>query len=305
MAAKTSREPMRIGADPEVFVFRDDKIVPVCGLVGGTKDNPIKIDLGQNKKGMLGSYAYQEDNVAFEFNIPACSRATDFVEAIRRMRTWMSQFLASKGLEWRNKAAQKFTANALDHPLAQTIGCNPDMWAYKQGVGYERQAFNIKDLGQHRYCGGHIHLGYDKKAIPPNIMAQLVDLLINVPHLRFDKQGPRRNFYGLPGVYREKPYGIEYRTFSSFWLQDGFELPVFAECFFELMRMVENQDDGLVRLYQNTDWDRVKSIITNESVKDAADLCNQVAEQMHGIGIAQRAQHIDYAIQRARQDNGA
>lgn len=300
MAAKTDKEPVRIGADPEVFVFRDGKIVPVCGLVGGTKDNPIKVDIAQNKKGMIGSYAYQEDNVAFEFNIPACSRGADFVDAIRRMRQWMSNFLAEKGLEWRNKAAQKFTANALDHPLAQVIGCNPDMWAYKQGVGYERQAFNIKQLGNYRYCGGHIHLGYDRKAIPPNIMAQLVDLLITIPHLRFDKQGPRRQFYGLPGVYREKPYGIEYRTFSNFWLQDGFELGIFAECFFELMNMVQDQDDGLVRLYQTVDWGLVERTITNESTKDAADLCNQVDAYFGSVGLASKTQHIQYAMQRAR-----
>ena len=55
-----------LGTDPELFLYSEDyfKFVPVCGLVGGTKDEPIPINLEND------GFTLQEDNVALEFTIP-------------------------------------------------------------------------------------------------------------------------------------------------------------------------------------------------------------------------------------------
>ena len=265
-----------LGADPEVFVYRDNKIVPVCGLVGGTKDEPIKVEMGDPIPGSIGNYAYQEDGVAFEFNIPAATSARNFESHIRAMKIWMTRFLGDKGLEWRSKPQHKFTLNQLVHPSTQIIGCDPDMWAYKLDGAYERKPFTIEDLGTTRYCGGHIHLGYNREDVPSHIMAQLVDLFVTIPFLKHDKQGGRREKYGLPGVYRDKPYGIEYRTFSNFWVADKFPLQSFSNCLFELMSLTGSSTEMLVNLYRATDWERVKRIITDEDVKASGDVSRNV-----------------------------
>ena len=37
--------------------------------------------------------------------------------------------------------------------------------------------------------------------------------------MRMDTDQKRRTLYGKAGAYREKSYGVEYRTLSSFWLK--------------------------------------------------------------------------------------
>mgnify|MGYP003511945562 CR=1 FL=1 len=53
---------LTIGADPEMFLYSEteEKFVPVCGLVGGTKKEPIPV----TKEG----HSLQEDNVMVEIS---------------------------------------------------------------------------------------------------------------------------------------------------------------------------------------------------------------------------------------------
>lgn len=208
-----------LGADPEMFVRSAARKVriPICGLVGGTKTKPIRFP------GLPATFMYQEDNVAFEVNVPPSSDSRTFATNVQHVLDAGTKLLAPKGLTVDlTLSAHRFSDEELSHPLAQTIGCTPDKCAYSpEGDDpVVREPFEIKDLGNWRFTGGHIHFGYDKTLLPEHVMVRLIDAFVYLPFLPKDTQRARRSKYGLAGLYRSKPYGLEYRTPSNFWLQD-------------------------------------------------------------------------------------
>ena len=46
------------------------------------------------------------------------------------------------------------------------------------------------------------------------------DLYLGVPSVILDNDTERRKLYGKAGCLRPKPYGVEYRTLSNFWIWD-------------------------------------------------------------------------------------
>lgn len=271
----------RIGADPEVFVRqRTDKtkfgslqIVPICGLVGGTKEKPIpitSIPMSARAKA-VGQFAYQEDGVAFEVNVPASRSAEDFTYSIQTVVQHMTAMLADKNLTMDfSKPFHVFTPEQLNLPAAREIGCSPDFNAWEGEAGVKRNPFSDKDLGNERFCGGHLHLQYNYNNVPRHIMAQFMDVVCALPTLFWDKQGNRRKFYGLPGLYREKEYGIEYRTLSNFWLRrDTFEhiLYPMAREVLRLGALANEEPSTLELAYSEIPWDDVRRAITTEDYK--------------------------------------
>ena len=221
-----------LGADPEMFVrdINTKQIVPICGKVGGTKGIPTPYvshaataaKMQWYNKSWNNEFKYLEDNVAFEFNVPPAAAAELFNETINVALVGAGLILKDAGLApVYDRSSIRFAASALEHPGAQTIGCDPDIHAY--GKDYEPQArppFSIQDLGLWRHCGGHLHFSYDKEKIPDHVFVQLVDVLVYYPIVFKDLQRARRKFYGLAGLYRSKNYGIEYRSMSNFWLRN-------------------------------------------------------------------------------------
>jgi hypothetical protein len=121
------KNPM-LGTDPELFLYSEEKskFVPVCGLVGGTKDEPIPIS---NIKG----FSLQEDNVAAEFTIPPVTNITDWVNNINFVKNYITDtILTPKGLIPKYIAAARFTHEDLDSKQAQHMGCDPSFnaWTY-------------------------------------------------------------------------------------------------------------------------------------------------------------------------------
>ena len=66
-------------------------------------------------------------------------------------------------------------------------------------------------------AGGHVHVG-GVEDINPKTMVRMLDLTVGLLDI-FDTDTRRREFYGQPGRYRDKPYGVEYRSLSNFWIQ--------------------------------------------------------------------------------------
>lgn len=251
-----------LGADPEMLV-RDKLtklIVPVCGKIGGTKDKPvtfIKTD-GQPLQG----YMYQEDNVSFEVNIPPAQSASTFIRSIEKVLHYSEKKLVEAGLyaDTRN-AAHRFAADQLLSDQAKTIGCDPDMCAYggADDAPMAREPFDIKDLGTWRYAGGHVHFGYDPDlGVPHHVIVRLIDACVYLPILHKDKQKARRPKYGLAGLYRPKPYGVEYRSMSNFWLSDP---AVVAGRCFQLMYDLHNNLELIHAFYQALPIEKIKECI--------------------------------------------
>jgi len=209
MSKKQLVENIKVGADPEMFLWSNTyhKFVPVCGLVGGTKDNPLAItDEG---------HALQEDNVAVEFCIPPCTNSYDFIRHITFVKDYINNtVLAPMDLVAKCVASARFTDEDLQNPQAQLFGCDPD---YNAWTSEENKVDKNDPLL--RTAAGHIHVGYDSPNSDISIsIVQAMDLFLGLPSVLLDTDTERRKMYGKAGAFRFKKYGVEYRVLGNFWL---------------------------------------------------------------------------------------
>lgn len=228
-----SKDRVRIGCDPEIFLIDyREKIVPITGLVGGTKHATaplISLLSSKLKEGDAAHYkklfkstefGVLEDGACLEFNTPSFNDWDRFCGTISNVMSFIEQWAASKGLRVAYNTPEATFDEALFEKNAalKDIGCSPDFDAYSNA--HSRKPVTHETLGNKRYSGGHIHLGYNVDLVPPFIMAKLLDLVFGLPLIILgEKQKGRRVFYGQAGTYRPKPYGVEYRTPSNIWLQ--------------------------------------------------------------------------------------
>lgn len=265
---------IRIGADPELFVKnKAGNVIPICGYIGGTKTTPKPIT---DETFPLGKgWSLQEDGAALEFNLPPFATAEDFGYSLGHFMSWLSPFLARKELSiaWGPEAS--FTDKDLEpFPSARVLGCDPDYDAYGE-TSFLRKAFSAEQFGGKRYAAGHIHLGYDVSKVPHEIMAKLLDIYVALPTIRVDKQAGRRNFYGKAGLYRPKPYGIEYRTPSNWWLHPQVATVTsnanlvthLAHSVLMLGSLTETEVERLQNLFRVAPWHEIKTAIDTENVE--------------------------------------
>lgn len=191
-----------IGCDPEIFLMQDGKYISAIGKIGGSKLMPRPID-------MVG-HMVLEDNVAVEFNIPPAEDYQNFRKSIQHVMKHLKKELP--GYEFSQESAVSFEPDQLEDPMAQEFGCDPDYNAWTKDVNPKPCA----DDRSLRSCGGHIHVGFDR--LDPIQVVRSMDLHLGVPSIKLDKGDLRRKLYGNAGAYREKPYGVEYRTLSNFWI---------------------------------------------------------------------------------------
>ncbi len=200
-----------LGSDPEVFIFSEaeNRIVSSIGLVGGSKWEPKPV--GDS----LGFFV-QEDNVLAEFNIPPTSTKHDFVTAINLGLEYLTKVLPPNHKPF-VKASHNFEMSQLESDAAKAFGCEPDMNAW---TGKINPPPNSKIDPSLRSGGGHVVVGYKKPNHECNRqLIKYMDALLGVPSVLLDRDAKRRVLYGKAGAYRNKAYGVEYRTLSSFWIE--------------------------------------------------------------------------------------
>lgn len=194
-----------IGADPELFLIHKptNKLVSAVGLIGGSKESPLPIG---------NSCAIQEDNVAAEFCIPPAEDVNTFLASINFALHDLEKRAMEYGLSLaESKASAVFDEDQLWTLEAQTFGCDPDYNAYT-GTVNPRPTSSNKNL---RSCGGHVHIGTKYQ---PRDTIKVMDLFLGAPSVLLDPDTNRRALYGKAGAFRYKPYGVEYRTLSNFWI---------------------------------------------------------------------------------------
>lgn len=240
-----------IGTDPEFFLIsKDGSPVSAEGIIGGNKKNPIAISEDKPHNGL------QEDNVMVEITVPACIDA----ESLHREIELTIKHVEDKtGLKIVNAPSMRFPKEILDTPQAKTVGCDPDYNAYTKD-------FNpIPDLPDDiRFAGGHVHIGNDLLLDVNNVVkcVKLLDLFLGVPSVIMDTDVERKKVYGIPGRFRFKPYGIEYRTLSNFWTRD--------------VNYIEFIFQGISRALDNLDFqyneEQVYECIINNNVSLAKEI---------------------------------
>lgn len=197
-----------IGADPEVFLMdaKTQQIASAIGVLEGTKEKPEKI----------GNGALHKDNVLAELNIRPTKNPTQFSENITEMLDELRARANNAGLEVVFPAHAYMHEDYLATAEAQVFGCEPDYNAWELE---ENPVVNPDDAGNLRVAAGHVHISLSKVTPKTQLAcAQWCDVFLGVPAVFADPDSTRRQLYGKAGSFRPKPYGIEYRVLSNFWL---------------------------------------------------------------------------------------
>lgn len=270
---------LSIGADPEIFVADRSGVTSVIGHLGGSKYDPR----------MLNGYGLQEDNVLAEFSMPACGvhmGSEAFSKSVQEGITLITQSLQAKGLHTVPGSSHRFSPEQLKSygPKALEFGCDPDRNAY---IGdWNPAPANDSTL---RTAGGHVHLGIDNQFSNDDTIARMLakamDLYLGVPSVLLDQDVERRELYGKAGAYRNKPYGIEYRTLSNFWIHT----PEYRKWVFTQTERACNAANNANLLVSYFGEQAVQDCINESNVNLAEEIINALNIQMPRSYYAQAA----------------
>lgn len=199
-----------IGNDAEFILIKGKTPISSIGLIGGTKDNPLPVNLG----------ALQEDNVLAEINIKPAFSAQEWEHHIKEVVKQL-EYKLPKGVKISKLASAIFPDKALEHPKALRFGCDPD---YNAWTGSENPCPCLpKGMERLRSAGGHVHVGIKGLSRDAKMaLIRTMDALIGIQTVLLDKDKRRKNLYGKAGAMRLKPYGVEWRTPSNFWIFDEY-----------------------------------------------------------------------------------
>lgn len=200
-----------IGADPEIFVKdQNGGLLSAHNMIPGTKKDPYRVDKG----------AVQVDGMALEFNIDPAMDEHVFAENIAYVMQQMKKMIPhelyiSPVAHFGHEYIQQQPPEALE------LGCDPDYngWTLMP---------NPRPDGERpfRTASGHVHIGWDSMRNTEDFatfaesaaLAQQLDFYLGLPAMFADPDLIRKELYGKAGAFRNKPYGMEYRVLSNFWL---------------------------------------------------------------------------------------
>lgn len=261
-----------IGADPELFVTLDKEPVSAYKLIPGTKEKPFKVYGG----------AVQVDGTALEFNINPVKSKTDFIRNIEGVQKLMKAMVLAKGdYSFSLSPSVQYSQETFDKMKEEekAIGCEPDMNAYTFDMNPKTEDMITSRI---RSAGGHIHIGDYSKAKKGSWeffcdcarMARLMDQELGVYSLLWDGDDNRRKTYGVPGSFREKEYGVEYRTLSNAWLSNRKLLEIVWDFTLDAVNKFKKTDeqDDIDTYYQE--------ILLCNDTKSSFFKCNEKAEKV-------------------------
>lgn len=199
-----------IGADIEVFIMdrKNNEVVSAEPYAKGTKHEPFNFDPSNP------FFAVSLDNVAFEFCIPPAQNVVDWTANIKKSLEYIKSSIPEY-LDIEVRPSAVFHDKYLQTINAQTFGCEPDLNVWIRDYNPRPDAPN-KNL---RSAGGHIHVGYENPEVEiSEMIIKTMDLFIGIPSVLQEPDNDRKLLYGKAGCARFKPYGVEYRTVSNYYL---------------------------------------------------------------------------------------
>ena len=253
-----------IGSDPEVFICntKTKKVVSAIDLIPGAKGAPYT-------EGLPEGYGLQTDNILAEFNIPPVRDKNSFIHHIEFMKDYIRNFVKNinPDLDILCQASAKVPAKELKHPQAKEFGCMPDYCIYHEGPNVVSSAKNTTL----RSCGFHIHIGYENPNIDTSLnILRYIDAYVGIPSILYDTDSERRKLYGKAGCFRLTDYGFEYRTLSSYWINDRTRLEF-------ILGQLSRALNGYLSVTSIPDRNTVQNIINNNDV----DLATQIIKQYY------------------------
>lgn len=243
------------GSDPELVLFLEDKPKSAIDYIDGDTNERINIK----------NHEFYYDNVLAECAVSPAKSKKEFVQNLKECLQIFSGLVSPCKLV--AQASVDFPKSELNHQHARTVGCAKDFCAYEM----KQKEGPLKEIseGTLRSCGGHIHLGDEFLANDgpePILAVYMLDLFVGVPSVWLDKDPTskkRRKLYGHAGRYRVKPYGIEYRSLSNFWVKS----PELSELVYDLcMFSLDFVQDGSAWEYWDFNFD---NFLESNNLSDA------------------------------------
>ena len=267
-----------LGADPEVFVMSQTRPVPAYNMIPGTKKDPFPVKHG----------AVQVDGLALEFNIDPAKTEDEFVFNIREVMAQLMGMVPDPNLICFQSSINFHNEDLKGLPeIALELGCDPDWNAWTEEVNPEPEAH----VPTFRTAAGHLHVGWCTDADiedPVHIsgcfsLVKQMDILLGIPSRLETNDVERRKLYGMPGAFRPKTYGLEYRVLSNYWIRDE-----------EMMRLVYKRSRLAVELL--VEGHHLYEAYDREEVVDLMTTSHEDAVARHWMDIQATVKGLGYEI---------
>lgn len=246
-----------LGADPEMFIVdtsQNNKVISSLGIIPGKKGRPWADNFWK------AGFGLETDNILVEYNIPPAQTKEDFISNIEFMQEYIRKFVKriNENYDVQCVASREIEPDQLLHPEALLFGCDPDYNAYTLNINPKPEG----ERGLLRSAGAHIHFGV--KGIKEKDLIDIIklcDYYLGVASIVVDSDTKRRTLYGKAGSFRMQPWGIEYRSLSSFMFGSREMLELVwkgVSCVIEKLESKSFKDDT---------FDNIESIInTNNNI---------------------------------------
>lgn len=204
------------GCDPEFFVLDAEKRPASPDMIPGDKENPHPVKHG----------AVQRDGMAAEFNIDPVDNFSDFNRNIAAVMKQLEDFLP-EGYTLSSDPSVRFDPQVFEAAPeeAKIMGCSSDFDAWTGCINPPPTVFEDPLV---KCAGGHIHIGWpggpfdlndEQHVMNCRDLVRQLDWFVGGWSVRLDSNPERRKLYGRAGACRYKPYGVEYRVPSNFWVR--------------------------------------------------------------------------------------
>jgi hypothetical protein len=203
---------VQFGTDAEMFLRTlTGNPIPVCGMLGGTKDNPKPME------GLPNGFFIQEDNAAAEFNIPPSQSITRFIDNTQSALSWVRNTLPKSVYLDEEHSSVVFDKSYLEIPEINRFGCEADYNAFTISTNRPPRPH----VPGFRSAAAHVHIGWDKPEDDDRLeLIRLADVFVTCAQVPREtpQDHERRTLYGKAGAFRPKNYGVEHRVLSNSWI---------------------------------------------------------------------------------------
>jgi hypothetical protein len=100
-----------------------------------------------------------------------------------------------------------------------------------------------------------------------------MDLFVGLPSTILDEDDQRKNVYGTPGRFRLKPYGVEYRSLSNYWIKDGYLIDMVLN---GTKKAVEHAFNHDTLIYHDEFFQEVNSLMKNNKKQNIIQFLNEL-----------------------------
>jgi hypothetical protein len=207
------RSEITVGCDAELPAFYNNNGMgaSLVGLIGGKKGRPVKCEGG----------GYLADGVMAEMNVDPVpgteAGCNQFVININLCMDAIGTAIYPHDLNFKVKDSVEYHDRELQTKQSRESGCDKTIDAYS-GLFNQPEDLGINNF---RYAGGDIHLGWPNATLNERVnVVRILDAIFAAAEVEsLGEPSKRSSEFGVLGKFREKPYGIEYKTVGNFWLQ--------------------------------------------------------------------------------------